>query len=194
MKQLLILILTFSILSSCDRNKSEKTQPQLELQMESETVSSEKKKDTIFNYWELILDTIADQKEFKILNKSYELNIKTFSLNDSLIIRNLGSGEYQAYLDHSHTMITDLILTSDSITDRKRIDRTDFKNSLIPEFYSECNLFSTEVDSIVDNRIYLASDLTVPDTDSQWRVWYSIKITNSQLGNIEIRETDYVGM
>jgi hypothetical protein len=91
-------------------------------------------------------------------------------------------------------MITDFVLKSDSISDRKRIDRTNFKKSLIPEFYSECNLLSTVIDSIVGNKIYLTSDLSVPDTDNQWKVWYSIKITNSRLGNLEIKETDYVGL
>jgi hypothetical protein len=188
MKQFLILILIFSILSSCDRKKSEK------IQSEFKNVEIVKKQDTIYNYWELILDTIADQKDFKIFNKNYKLELKTFSLNDSLIVRNLGQGEKQVYLDHSHTMVTDFNLLSDSIIDKKRIDRTDFEKSLIPEFYTECNLFSTEIDSIVGNSVYLTSDLAIPDTDNQWRVWYSIKINKNRLGNLEIKEADYVGM
>jgi hypothetical protein len=91
-------------------------------------------------------------------------------------------------------MVTDFKLLIDSIVDKKQIDRTDFEKTLIPEFYAECNLFSTEIDSISGNTIYLTSDLAVPDTDNQWRAWYSIKIKDNKIGKIEIKETDYVGM
>lgn len=157
-------------------------------------VENEKKLDTIYNYWELILDTVTFSKKFNTLNKNYILELKTFSLNDSLIFRNLDQREQQAYLDHSHTMVTDFKLSSDSIIDRKRIDKTDFRKALIPEFYTECNLYYTKIDSITENIIYLTSDLAVPDTDNQWRVWYLITVNNNQLGNLEIKKTDYVGL
>ncbi|CAM1361728.1 conserved hypothetical protein [Tenacibaculum litopenaei] len=206
MKQILILILTISILSSCDRKKSDKTQPEFmpktELKAETksepikeaENIWSKKKKDTINNYWALILDTISSKKEFKISDLKHTLELKTYSLNDSSIVRNLSQNGEKLYLDHSHKMVTDFKLLTDSIVDKKQIDRTDFEKSLIPEFYTECNLFSTEIDSIVGNNIYLTSDLAVPDTDNQWRVWYLIKINNNRLGKLEIKETDYVGL
>jgi hypothetical protein len=206
MKQILSLILIFSILSSCDRKKSDKTQSEFkpntelttetesELKEELETIQSKIKKDTINNYWALILDTISSKKEFKISDLKHTLELKTYSLNDSSIVRNLAQDGEQAYLDHSHKMVTDFKLLIDSIVDKKQIDRTDFEKSLIPEFYAECNLLSTEIDSILGNTIYLTSDLAVPDTDNQWRVWYSIKIKNNQIGNLEIKKTDYVGM
>lgn len=74
-------------------------------------------------------------------------------MNDSLFIGNSDPGESQIYLDHSHTMVTEFRLLTDSIVDRKRIDRTDFEKSLILEFYRECNLFSTKIDSIAGNSI-----------------------------------------
>ena len=91
-------------------------------------------------------------------------------------------------------MVTNFKLVTDSIVDKKQIDRTDFEESLFPEFYAECNLFSTEIDSIVENSIYLSSDLAVPDSDNQWRVWYSIKINNKRLEKLKIIDTDYVGL
>ena len=205
MKQLLILLLTFSFLSSCDRNKSEKTQPEFkskteltaetesEQKIELESNQSKNKKDTINNYWALILDTISTKKEFKISELKHTLELKTYSLNDSSIVRNLAQNGEQAYLDHSHKMVTDFKLLTDSIVDKKQIDRTDFKESLIPEFYAECNLFSTEIDSILGNTIYLTSDLNVPDTGNQWKVWYSINIKDKKIGNLNIKESDYVG-
>ncbi|MEL4309098.1 hypothetical protein [Joostella sp. CR20] len=194
MKQLLSLILALSILSSCDRKKSDKIQSKLEQKTELETVKSKKNIDTINNYWALILDTISSKKEFKIVDLNHTLEIKTYSLNDSSIVKNLSQNGKQVYLDHSHKMVTDLKLLTDSIVDKKQIDKTDFEKKLIPEFYAECNLFSTEIDSIAENNIYLTSVMAVPDTDNQWRVWYSIKINYNRLGKLEIKETDYVGL
>jgi hypothetical protein len=206
MKQLLYLILIFSFLSSCDRKKSEKTQSQFnqktELNAETESepkkeleiLQTKKEKDTINNYWALILDTISSKKEFKISDLKHTLELKTYSLNDSSIVRNLAQNGGKPYLDHSHKMVTDFKLLTNSTIDKKQIDRTDFKKSLIPEFYAECNLFSTEIDSILGNTIYLTSELNVPDTDNQWKVWYTIKIKNKKIGNLEINKTDYDGM
>ncbi len=194
MRQLLILVLVLSILSSCDRNKSDKIQSELEQKTELETVKSKMENDTINNYWALILDTISSKKEFKISDLKYTLELKTYSLNDSSIVRNLAQDGEQPYLDHSHKMVTDFKLLTNSTVDKKQIDRTVFEKALIPEFYAKCNLFSTEIDSIVGNNIYLTSDLAVPDTDNQWRVWYSIKIKNNRFGKLEIKETDYVGL
>ncbi|WP_053989915.1 hypothetical protein [Mangrovimonas sp. TPBH4] len=194
MKQLLILVLIFSILSSCDQKKSDKIQSKLEQKTVLETVKAKRQIDTINNYWALILDTISSKKEFKILDLKHTLEIKTYSLNDSSIVRNLSQKGEQVYLDHSHKMVTDLKLLTDSIVNKKQINKTNFEKKLIPEFYAECNLFSTEIDSIVGTNIYLTSDLAVPDTDNQWRVWYSIKINNNRLGKLEIKETDYVGL
>ena len=194
MKQLLILVLIFSFLSSCDRKKSDKNQSEFEQKIELETVQSIKEKDTINNYWALILDTISSKKEFKFSDLKYTLELKTYSLNDSSIVRNLAQDGEQPYLDHSHKMVTDFKLLTNSTIDKKQIDRTDFKKSLIPEFYAECNLLTTEIDSILGNNIYLNSSLGVPDTDNVWTVWYSIKIKNNRIGNLEINKTDYVGM
>jgi hypothetical protein len=193
MKQILISLLTISLLSSCGESRRKYTPSNSEAEKDLKTIESEKKQDTIYNYWELIFDTISDRKDFKISNKNYSLEIKTFSLNDSLIVRNLGEGK-QVFLDHSHTMVTDFKLLTDSLIDQKRIDRTDFKKALITEFYAECILYSTAIDSIFENIVYLTSDLAVPDTDNQWRVWFSMEVINNKLEKLEIRETDYVGL
>ena len=178
----------------CDRKKSDKFQSEVEQKIELETAQSYKKKVTINNYWALILDTISYKKEFKISDLKHTLELKTYSLNDSSIVRNLAQDGEQPYLDHSHKMVTDFKLLTYSTVDKKQIDRTDFEKSLIPEFYAECNLYTTEIDSIRANTIYLNSSLAIPDTDNVWRVWYSINIKNNRLGNLNIKETDYVGL
>lgn len=193
MKQILFIIFTFLILSSCDKIKSDKIKSENVIIKKNEREKNIKKQDTILNYWEIILDTITEQKEFKNIGNS-KLELKTFSLNDSLIVRNLGKVENQIYLDYSHTMVTEIKLFTEANFDFKRIDKTKFKKNLDSEFYADCNLFSTKIDKIVGNEIFLTSDLNIPDTDNQWRVWYSIKIKNNKFENIEITKTDYVGM
>ncbi len=205
MRQLLILIFIFSIISSCNQKKSSKikskfdqkpdlkTEIEFKPKIELETIQVKKVKDTINNYWALILDTISSKKEFKVYDLKHVLELKTYSLNDSSIVRNLASNREQVYLDHSHKMVTDFKLFTNSFADKKQIDRTNFEKILIPEFYTECNLLSTKIDSISRNTIYLTSDLNVPDTGNQWRVWYSINIENEKIGNIEIKESNYVG-
>ena len=188
MKRILILLLIISTLSSCNNIKQKKSITKFKV------TENQVKQDTIYNYWELIFDTISNKRKVEISNLNQTLIIKTFSLNDNSIVRNLGQNGSQVYLDHSHKMVTDLMLFNDSISNKKRIDRTDFKESLFPEFYKECNLYTSEIDSLVGNTIYLKSDLAIPDSDNQWRVWYSIEIMNHQFGNIKIIKTDYVGL
>ena len=136
--------------------------------------------------------------EFYILEAGGAIELidenKIFISTGTFRFRDLAQNEENAYLNHSHKVVTYLKLLIDSIVDKKQIDRSDFSKSLIPEFYTECNLLLSEIDSIIGNNIYLTSDLTVPDTNNQWRVWYSIKINNNPLGKLEIKETDYVGL
>ena len=194
MKKNLFLLFTLSILYSCVDKANYDPQTDSDLKSGTEVLDNKKAQDTIFNYWEINLDTISDRKEFLITDQRHILELETYSLNDSSVVRNLGIGDSQAYLDHSHKIVTDIKLSTDSKTDQKRIDKTDFKKSLEPQFYRESNLFSTQIDSIKEDQIYLTSDLAIPDTDNQWRVWYSIKIINNQLDKIEIHKTDYVGL
>lgn len=191
-----IVLLTFLVLlSSCDNLNKQKKESDFNIKKESKVeVKPEKRKDTIYNYWALVLDTISDKKEFIISNKKHQFEIKTYSLNDSSIVRNLSQDGESVYLDHSHKMVSDFKLLIDSIIINKKIDRTNFEKILDTDFYTECNLFSTEMDSIKGNVIYLNSDLAVPDTDNQWRVWYSINIERDGLGGLIIKEADYVGL
>lgn len=189
-RMLLYLFISFILIIGCDQKKSNENKSGLEPTI----VLNETNKDTTHNYWELILDTIAYRKEFRISDIKHILELKTYSLNDSLVVRNLGIIDSQTYIDHSHTMVSDIKLFVGNTINQKRIEKTNFEKELIPEFYAECNLYSTQIDSIAGNIIYLASDLAIPDTDIQWRVWYSIKIVDNQLGKIEIKESDYVGL
>ncbi len=186
MKKTLIILFAFSLLYSCDEKKSSNSQNDFELQTESEVVENYKK-------WESIADTIFNRKEFVIFGQKHILELETFILSDSSTVRNSGLGISQV-LDPSHKLITDLKLSVDSEKDQKRINKTDFQKILEPKFYKETNLFLTQIDSVIGNKIYLTSDLAVLDSDNQWRVSYSIKIENNRLSEIEVEQKDYIGL
>jgi len=189
MRKYLLIILISLLLINCKKKKSKKTDLKINSTEKIES-KSKKENDTIYNYWQIILDTTIVKKDFKYLGKDYKLTLKTFSLNDSAIVRNLGG----KYFDHSHTMITDLTILSDSLKVERRIDKTDFKKSLDENFYQECNLFKSQIDSIIDNQFFLSTELNVPDTDNQWKIEYSVKLNINEIDNFKVTKTKYVGM
>jgi len=190
-RKYLLLIFILLILTNCKQNERKKKVYKLNSTEKIDAKSNfEKENDTIYNYWQIILDTTFVKKDFTYLGKNYKLILKTFSLNDSAIVRNLG----RKYIDHSHTMISDLIILSDSLKIEKIFDRKDFEQSLNENFYKECNLFSTEIDSIIENQIFMTTELSIPDTDNQWKVEYSIRINKNKVDNMKITKTEYVGL
>lgn len=193
--KLLSLFLYICISVSCNKKKDGIQIKNLNTQnntlLKDETKSDNfriSEQDTIYNYWELKYDTITYQTDLKVLNKIYTLQLKTFSLNDSTIVRKLD----EKYIDHSHTIVTDIKITYDSVVVKKRIDKTNFKEYLIPEFYADCNLLQTEYESILKNKIYLISILSVPDTDNQWQIKYSLPL-NENIDSLTIKEVKYIG-
>ena len=151
-------------------------------------------KDTIYNYWHPETDTTMFKKELKIDSVQIELKAKTYSLNDSSFIRILGSGN-TIYIDHSHTIVTDLELRSNNSSHCKRVDRLDIMKGTKIKSNPNYNLFKTFVDSLTQNKIYLRSEVAVPDTDDQWAIWYSIPILEkTKLGEIELLDHKYVGL
>jgi len=184
----------FSFLVSCNQKKTAKTQPNLQHKKELETLQLTKKKDTIKYYWALTTDTVFYKKHLEIHHLKQTLELKTYSLNDSSMVRVLSQNKEHVYVDHAHKKVTDFKLRTNTTITKKQIDFTDFKKILNPEFYTACNLFSTEIDSLSEDAIYLTSDLAIPDTDHQWRVRYLIKIKGKQLGALEFLKTTHVGM
>lgn len=198
MKQIsLALVVFFSLISCGEKEKKDPT-----FKEEKEIVVTEKKQeitkkkglDTVFNYWEVMLDTVVSEKETRLLDHTYQLKAITYSLNDSAIVRDLGAAGDYYYLDHAHTVVSDLLLRNTTLLDTKRMHRSLFEIALMPDFYAECNLFATTIDSIINNKIYLNSDFAIPDTDNQWRVWYSMQINNEKLDSLLIRDSQYIGL
>jgi hypothetical protein len=163
MKQLFILIITFSILSSCGRKKSEKIQfefkPKTELKIETE--SRPKKIDTTVVYWQTDFDTIRKTQELRIGNGKHKLELKTYSLNDSSIVSINGN-----YKGIYHDYVSEITLTrlNDTILKRK-LTKKAFKDSLNLEFYKLSILKGIEYVGIRSNRLYFKGEFNVPDTD-----------------------------
>lgn len=175
---------------------AEKKAPEKELEVGTGLKAVENQRqfpDTINNYWEFIQDTIYKMEEFHISNEKYALHLKTFSLNDSSITRNLGLIDSKVIIDHSHEMVTELKLSGASKVDLIQIRKINFKRALIPEFYSECNLFSTKLDSVRGNTLFLTTDLAVPDTDNQWRALYSLTVSEGLFENLNIKQLIMLG-
>ncbi|RBW63430.1 hypothetical protein DS884_00125 [Tenacibaculum sp. E3R01] len=163
MKQLLILIITFSIISSCDRKKSEKTQSELKQKTELKTATESEPKtvDTIEVYYPTEFDTIQNFKEVQIESDKLLLGIKTYSLNDSSIVNINGN-----YKETYHNYVSQITLTKlkDTIL-KTQINKSIFKDSLNSEFYRRCTFDGIEYNGIRSNRIYFKGYFSVPDTD-----------------------------
>ena len=191
MKQLLSLVSILLILLGCNEKEDRKTKQKIKKEI---LTPPSQENDTIKNYWALNTDTIVSRERFNIAELPYIIELKTYSLNDSLIVKNLGESNNKNYYDYSHTSVTDIKLLSDSTVDQIKIDKKKFDKVLFSDFYKECNLYSTDFDSIKGNKLYLNTDLVIPDSDNRWRVWYSIKVNKNKLEPLEIINSDYVGL
>jgi len=157
MKQFLILVITFSMLWSCGKEKSKKTEP--ELMPEAELTL--KKADTTIVYWQTDSDTIRKKLDIKIGNDKHELELKTYSLNDSTIIS--VNGNYKGIY---HDYRSEILLTKDNDTIlNRKLTKQVFKDSLNSEFYRLSVLTGIKYDGIRSNRLFFKGEFNVPDTD-----------------------------
>lgn len=194
MKIILSLLILTLLLLSCKEKDRNNDPIVLNPEQSMLEANEQSKMDTIHNYQALSYDTIAYKRDVRISGMEYRLEVLTFSLNDSSVVRPSGTDGLHRYIDHLHKTVTDFKLSNDVILDRIRIDKAYFKNSLDPGFYSECNLILTHIDSLMDHTIYLTTDLAIPETDDQWRVWYTMDINDDKMGKIVITHADYVGL
>lgn len=194
MKFILSLLILILLLSGCKEKEQSTDLIEPEQEQTFREADAQSKMDTIHNFQAVRYDTIVDKRDVRISNMEYRLELLTFSLNDSSVVRQSGTDGSYRYVDHLHKTVTEVKLMNDAILDRIRIDKTNFKKSLDPEFYSDCNLMSTRIDSLKDRTVYLTTDLAIPETDDQWRVWYTMDIVNDKLSKIVITHTDYVGL
>ena len=185
MKQLLILIITFSILSSCDRKKSKNTQSELKVETETKL----KKNDTTVVYWQTDFDTISNSQEIMIGNSKHQLEIKSYSLNDSSIV-NINGNNKEIYHNYNFEII--LKKQKDTIL-KSELHKENFKDSLNNEFYKRCILLGIEYNGIRSNRLFFKGGLFVPDTDwgfeNEFAIFYQTENKN-QLDSWNYKEIE----
>jgi len=168
MKQLLILILIFSFLSSCNDKKTKKTETDFKPKTELKTQMEQKAEilDTTVIYWQTDFDTIRENREVKIGNEIYHLELKTYSLNDSSIIKINDLNKPIIYKDIYHDNEIEIVLKKENQAILKSlVKKSTFKDSLDGDFLKYSVLKFIDYDGIRSNRIYFKGFFNVPDTD-----------------------------
>lgn len=197
MKQLLILILALSILSSCDRKKSEKTQSEFkpETELKTELKPEQKKLDTTVVYWQTDFDTIRKYQEVQIGNEIHQLELKTYSLNDSSIVRINDLNKPIIYKDIYHDNVTEIILKKgNDVILKSQVKKATFKDSLDGDFLKYSVLRSVEYDFIRSNRLYFKADIDVPDTDWAVGADFAIFYQTEKKGKIDYWNIRDIGL
>lgn len=190
MKQLLLLILTALLLLNCKQKESEQTKTEVE----TSSITVNNKIDTIVVYWETNFDTSRQHHEINIENDVYELELKTYSLNDSSIVKMNIGGKSEIHKDIYHDHLTDLILKKENnVILKSQINKTTFKDSLSGDFLKYSVLTNVKYESIRSNRLYFKADLDVPDTDWSTELDFAIFYRTNKKGQIEywnVEESD----
>ncbi|WP_159018040.1 DUF4738 domain-containing protein [Algibacter sp. L3A6] len=190
MKQLLILIFIFLILSGCDWKKNDKNQSEFESTTDFKIETELKAKDTTVVYWETGFDTIQNVQDIYIGNDKHRLEIKSYSLNDSSIV-NINDNFKEIY----HDCASQIILTNKKDTILKAIlNKRIFKDSLNSEFYRRCVLSTVEYDGIRSNRLFFKGGLFVPDTDRVFGNEFAIFYRTEKKNQIESWNYEDLGL
>ncbi|NBG67153.1 DUF4738 domain-containing protein [Acidiluteibacter ferrifornacis] len=197
MKQLLIIIFSLSILSSCDQNKSKKTQSEFkpETELNTEPEPELKKLDTTVVYWPTDFDTIRKSQEVKIGNNIHKLELKTYSLNDSSIVRINDLNRPIIYKDIYHDNVTEIILKKgNDVILKSQVKQATFKDSLDSDFFKYSVLRSVEYNSIRSNRLYFKADIEVPNTDRAIGADFAIFYQTKEKGKIDYWNIKDIGL
>jgi len=186
MKKLLFLILAISLLTSCNDKKTEKTQVEIELKTELKS----EKVDTTVVYWQTNFDTIKKTQEIYIGNDKHELELKTYSLNDSSIVKTS-----ENYKEIYHDNVTEIIIKKGKeLILKSLVKKSTFKDSLDGDFLKYSVLRSVEYDNIRSNRLYFKADIDVPDTDWAFGVDFAVFYQTDKKGQIDFWNVKEIGL
>lgn len=181
MKRPLILILTPLLLINCNRKQSENDKTKIET-----NVGLVKKTDTAIVYWQTDFDTLPKTHEVNIENDIYLLELKTYSLNDSSIVRINDTNKPEVYKDIYHDRVTDIILKrGNTVILNSQVKTANFKDSLGGDFLKYSVLRDVKFDFIRSNRLYFKADIDVPDTDWAVGLDFAIFYRTDKKGRID---------
>lgn len=187
MKQFLMILIITALLSSCNQKKSKQSKslakPQKELKVEKLS-NAEQNKSTMV-YWQTNFDTIRQIQNVTIDDNQHQLELKSFSLNDSSIVRT-----NEIY----HDRASEIILTQNVDTLLyKKLTKDVFKDSLGVEFYNRGVLSSIEFENIDSDRLYFKGKLNVPDTGWLLSNEFSIYFRTEKRGLIDFENFQDIG-
>ncbi|MDC8006081.1 hypothetical protein POV27_18660 [Aureisphaera galaxeae] len=169
MKQGLVVLIAIFIFASCDSKKTKEATSVTD----TKTTTKEKETtipetiDTIVVYWQTNFDTISKTEAVHIGNDKHQLLLKSYSLNDSAVVRINTGNSPRIYKDIYHNYVTEVILTKDTDTIlNTMLTKETFQDSLhIEEFRNYALWGGAEYDFIRSNRLYFKGSFNYPDTD-----------------------------
>jgi len=205
MKQLLILTITILTFVGCGQDDTKTQSGNVVIKTETDNlktssvkkneIQKDKKLDTVVVYWQTEFDTIIEKKMLNIENQGYELELKSFSLNDSSVIRWNDLNKPIIYKDIYHDYVTDLTLTKGTaVILTARINKESFKDSLDGDFYKHSILRRIEYDFTRSNRLYLKAILNVPDTDWMLENEFAIFFRTNKKGQLDYWNFKDIGL
>ena len=150
------------------------------------------------------------EKIFRVMTKELEfhaLNCGESTVRQEFLV-NSGTREYElAVVTHNPrnggnaspdstalvSRVTDINLMLDSKPIAKRIRKKDFEFFLYRDFYAQSYIRSTEVNGVLDSKVYLTSKLNSITSDKQALIWYTLKIKEHNLEELEVKRIQYPG-
>ncbi|MBR9831324.1 DUF4738 domain-containing protein [bacterium] len=151
--------------------------------------------DTTVVYWPTDFDTIRKSQEVKIGNNIHKLELKTYSLNDSSIVRINDLNRPIIYKDIYHDNVTEIILKKgNDVILKSQVKQATFKDSLDSDFFKYSVLRSVEYNSIRSNRLYFKADIDVPNTDRAIEADFAIFYQTEEKGKIDYWNIKDIGL
>jgi CRISPR/Cas system CMR subunit Cmr6 (Cas7 group RAMP superfamily) len=151
MNRILIVILLMTIINCKENNsikKSSETNSKSELK--AENYLEENRKESNVFYSRIKLDTVKHTQDLKIENTSHQLELKLYSLNDSLIVI-----DTQDLKEVYHNYAIEILLRDNRDTIlRKKLTKEIFKDSIDSDYYNIIALSGIGYENIRSNQIY----------------------------------------
>ncbi|UKN03466.1 DUF4738 domain-containing protein [Paracrocinitomix mangrovi] len=139
-------------------------------------------------YSEPNFDTTIQNMTLSMYNEDYQLEIKMYSLNDSLVKNPIyiNSEEYDTITKVTHNNVASIILNKGSQEIfQKTVYKETFEDSLDPEMMDNIHLYSVNYEAVRTNRLYFEANLGVPETEVTFEAQLAIFYQTDKLGRLD---------
>lgn len=116
-------------------------------------------------------------------NEKYDFQLITFSTTDSINIQNNPSSLY--------SRVTDLVISTNSTTIRKRIEKNEFEEFLYRDFFANSYIKQTKVLKVSAKTIFIISRLNNIDSEKYCMIGYTMNIEKDKLQSINLGKVEY---